>query len=147
MTHSIIVSLLIILIFPAMTLAEGSADATGLWLTKKKDVAVRVEHCGNEGLCGHIAWLSPKESVENPALCGTKVLWNMRSKEGSFNEWTGGTLYKADEKKYYSANLHLADENTLALRAYIGVPMLGKTKRLTRTTESAHPPCQVSNKD
>ncbi|SDY80647.1 DUF2147 domain-containing protein [Nitrosomonas sp. Nm58] len=147
MTYSIITSLLAILIFPAAAHAESNDEVTGLWLTKKQDVAVQIEHCGDEGLCGHIAWLSPEEDAENPALCGTKVLWNMRSKKGDPTEWVGGTLYKADEKKYYSANLRLTDANTLALRAYIGVPMLGKTKKLTRTTESAHPPCHMLDKD
>jgi uncharacterized protein (DUF2147 family) len=138
---------LAVVIFPAATHAGNSVDVTGLWLTKKQDVAVRIKHCGDEGLCGHIAWLNPQESLENPELCGTKVLWNMRSKEGNPAEWIGGTLYKANEKKYYGANLRLTDENTLALRAYIGVPMLGKTKRLTRTTENSHPPCHQPVKD
>lgn len=147
MAYTIIFALLSILVFPITVHAESNGAVTGLWLTKKQDVAVRIEQCGNEGLCGHIAWLSPQESIENPELCGTKVLWNMRSKESNPIEWVGGTLYKADEKKYYGANLRLTDENTLALRAYIGVPILGKTKRLTRTTESTHPPCHLPQQD
>ena len=147
MPYSIMISLFVILTFPAVLYADSNKEVTGLWLSKKKDVAVRLEYCNNESLCGHIAWLSPKESAENPALCGTKVLWNMRSKKGDPTEWVGGTLYKADEDKYYSANLRLADENTINLRAYIGIPMIGKTKRLTRTTESMHPPCHLSAKD
>lgn len=143
MPYSIIILLFVILLFPAAVHAEDCGEITGLWLTKKKDVAVRLEHCGNDGLCGHIAWLSPEESAANPALCGTKVLWNMRSKKGDPSEWTGGTLYKADEHKFYRADLRLTDANTLALRAYIGVPLFGKTKKLTRTTEAMHPPCAL----
>lgn len=147
MPYSIMISLFVILTFPAGLYADSNKEVTGLWLSKKKDVAVRLEYCDNESLCGHIAWLSPEANTENPTLCGTKVLWNMRSKKGDPTEWVGGTLYKADENKYYSANLRLTDENTINLRAYIGIPMIGKTKRLTRTTESTHPPCHLSAKD
>lgn len=147
MASPLIFALSITLMYPQITQAEDSTNITGLWLTKKQDVAVRIEHCGDEGLCGHIAWLNAQESTENPELCGTKVLWNMRAKEGHTNEWVGGTLYKADEKKYYGANLRLTDENTLALRAYIGVPLLGKTKKLTRTSVKTHPPCTKLNQD
>lgn len=147
MLYTRIIPLLAILIFSVAAYAESTAEITGLWLTKKKDVAVRIEHCGSEGLCGHIAWLNPEESAKNPSLCGTRVLWNAQPKEGDSSEWIGGTLYKADKKKYYGANLRLTDANTLALRAYIGTPILGKTKRLTRTTESMHPPCHLADQE
>ncbi|SDY11675.1 DUF2147 domain-containing protein [Nitrosomonas sp. Nm33] len=147
MPYSIVIILLALLTFPAILYADSSKEVTGLWLTKKKDVAVRLEYCNDKSLCGHIAWLNPKESSENPTLCGTKVLWDMRSKKDDPTEWVGGTLYKADEDKYYSANLRLADANTLDLRVYIGIPILGKTKKLTRITESTHPPCHLLAKD
>lgn len=131
---------------PVTTLAANE-DATGLWLAKKKDIAVRIKQCGSEGLCGYMAWLNPEEAARKPELCGTRVLWNMQPVAGKPGNWAGGTLLKADENKRYGADLEMIDTNTVDLRAYIGVPLFGKTKRFTRTTEGAHPPCTVKIKN
>lgn len=129
---------------PAITRAANE-DATGLWLAKKKDIAVRIKPCSNssEGLCGYMAWLSPEEAASKPGLCGTRVLWNIRPVAGETTKWAGGTLFKADENKHYGADLEMPDANTADLRVYMGIPLFGKTKRFTRTTESAHPPCTI----
>lgn len=128
------------------TTSAANEDATGLWLAKKKDIAVHIKPCsnGSEGLCGYMAWLSPEEAARKPGLCGTRVLWNIRPVTGESARWAGGTLFKADENKHYGADLEMPDANTADLRVYVvGIPLFGKTKRFTRTTESAHPPCTI----
>jgi uncharacterized protein (DUF2147 family) len=130
-----------------LTTFAANEDVTGLWLAKKKDIAVRIKQCGSEGLCGYMAWLSPEEAARKPELCGVKVLWNVQPVAGSSGKWARGTLLKADENKHYGADLEMIDASTIDLRAYIGVPLFGKTKRFTRTTESTHPPCIVKTQN
>lgn len=150
MDYLVFAVLAILLSFSTLSFASNQSDKEnilGLWLTKKKDVVVQIKYCEDKTLCGYVTWISPEEINEkNATLCGRKVLWNARLAEGQPIRWIDGVLYKADEDKYYSANLHLIDANTLALRAYIGVPLLGKTKKLTRTSEKEHPSCIVPDK-
>lgn len=145
MNHLVFFIVTVLISFSSSSFASYISDKEtilGLWLTKKKDVVVRIRNCGENTLCGYVTWISPEELNEkNSTLCGRKVLWDARLAEDEPIRWIGGVLYKADEDKYYSANLQLIDANTLALRAYIGVPLLGKTKKLTRTTEKEHPSC------
>ena len=41
--------------------------------------------------------------------------------------WSGGTIYDPEEGKTYKCVMKLADENTLNVRGYIGVPAFGRT--------------------
>jgi uncharacterized protein (DUF2147 family) len=137
--------LLLNLGFTPLTHAGETGDITGLWLTKKQDAAVRVEKCGDE-ICGHIAWFHADETpynIEGQPLCHAQVLSGFKTEETTNNQWSGGTVYKADDNKIYSGNLKLVDQNTLELRAYIGLPALGKTKTLTRTSAQNYPPCTI----
>ncbi len=150
MKYLVFVVLAMLLSFSALSLASNQSDKEnilGFWLTKKKDVVVQIKHCEENTLCGYVSWISPEEKNEkNSALCGERVLWGVRLANDQPTRWVDGVLYKADEDKYYGANLQLIDANTLALRAYIGVPLLGKTKKLTRTSEKAHPSCILLDK-
>ena len=125
--------------------AEASKDITGLWLTQKRDAAVRVEACGDE-ICGYIAWLDKNEdthSTNGQPLCNAKVLYGFQHSSKKDNIWEGGKIYKADDEKTYSGKIALINENTVELRAYLGLPALGKTKTLTRTLEKDYPACII----
>ena len=139
--------LMIFLFSPSITArAEtDNNDIIGLWLTKKQDAAVRVEPCGDE-ICGYIAWLGKDEETHNATgepLCQAKVLYGFGRNAKKENLWDGGKVYKADDEKTYRGKIALVDNNTVKLRAYLGVPALGKTKTLTRTTEKDHPACRT----
>lgn len=140
--------LLSVFSFPGLSQAEETKDITGMWLTKKKDAAVQVEKCGEE-LCGHVSWL--KEGVEQFSeagvpLCQAQVLYGFKSADADGSVWEGGTVYKADDDKSYDGILTLVDDNTVKLRAYIGIPLLGETKTLTRTSQKDYPPCVIPAK-
>lgn len=131
-------------VFTAFAPAAYSKGVEGIWLTKKRDVAVRISRCGDSGreVCGHIVWLSPETAQSEPSLCGVRVLWGAKEDRQNPAHFSGGTLYKADDDQYYGAELSLKNQNTLALRGYLGFPALGKTKTLTRaTTLPSHSVC------
>ena len=136
---------LLTLFSPLPALAESTQDIRGLWLSQKRDVAVRVERCGDM-LCGRIAWIAPEEhpySVTGAPLCESNILQGFSVQTPEETTWKGGQIYKADDDEHYNAILTLSDADTLKLRAYIGVPALGKTKVFTRADSATYPPCMV----
>lgn len=50
-------------------------------------------------------------------------------------EYTGGKLYDARSGRTYSAKLKLKSVNTLEMRGYFGLSLLGQTVKWTRVTE------------
>jgi uncharacterized protein (DUF2147 family) len=138
-----------VLWLPAVAVAE---DTAGLWLTENGDAAVELRVRGDE-LVGHIVWLEdaryaaddpggragePLRDDENPhpelrarELLGLKIVWGFEQHRQG--EWRGGRAYDPENGRTYRARLRLEDEGrSLALRGYVGTPMLGRTSRWTR---------------
>lgn len=137
--------LALLLLVPFNAIAAEDHELVGLWLTKKRDAAVRIVSCQGE-LCGYISWLSNDEdqfSVSGKPLCQVQVLSGFKPDKKQSNTWTSGKVYKADDEKTYSGKITLISDDTVQLRAYLGIPALGKTKTLTRTSEKLHPPCKI----
>ena len=148
MKYITLLALLSAFSLPYLAQAEGNLDITGMWLTKKQDAAVQVEKCGEE-ICGHVVWLKEDEhpfSITGVPICQAQVLFGFKSDDSQDNVWKGGTVYKVNDNKSYDGTLTLVDDNTVKLRAYIGVPLLGKTKTLTRTNKKDYPPCSIPTK-
>lgn len=109
-------------------------------------VAVQIFEC--EGLmCGRIVWLkvprdpqglldrdkrNPVPALRERKLCGLTILWGLRPK-GS-NLWVDGWFYNPDDGKSYSVNARLESDDVIVARAYVGLPIFGKTKTLARVT-------------
>ncbi len=121
------------------------ADAlTGTWLTKSKNPArVQVYKQGDKYF-GKIIWLQDpqkdgKEATDekNPDIAARsrKVIGMVILKDAKFNgddAWKDGTIYDPESGKTYSCNISLDGKNTLKLRGYIGVSLLGRTEKWTR---------------
>lgn len=125
--------------------ADGEQGPEGLWLTKKKDSAVRIERCG-ESLCGYVAWLRPDVEQVTPGgdpICGQKVLWGFRQSRTNAALWQGGHIYKADDDKKYDGSIKVLDAGRLKLHGYLILPFLGKSYTLSRVSETDYPPCEA----
>ena len=121
----------------------AAAFPDGLWLTKKKDTAVRIEPCGN-ALCGYISWLRPdieQVAPDGKPLCHTRVLWDFTRDRTRPEVWRDGKIFKANKGDVYSGRITVHGHDTLELRGYLGLPFIGKSYLLTRVTESNYPPC------
>ncbi len=122
----------------------GQNSIEGLWLSKKKDLVVKISSCDKK-LCGSIFWLRDdvvKTDKKGKALCGAQVLSGfqlLKNKEGLV--WANGTIYQLAENKTYSAHMKLRDAQTLELRAYVFAPAFGKTKIFTRTSKKFYQDC------
>lgn len=135
----------------AKTARADDTDIVGYWLTKKKDVVVRIDACGRDRTqrCGWIYWLDPQvEQIDSknpdPALrgqplCGVRVLYDLKPDQD--NVWRDGLIYKADDGKIFRAKLKQVDAERIDLRGYLGFPALGKTTYLTRVSKEGYTGC------
>lgn len=139
--------------------AAGAAediDPTGLWLTENERSAIRITRC-EQGLCGRVAWIidggmqydtkNPDESKRDRPMCGLKILWGVEQQADEPNSWEDGTVYKADEGETYNVDLTLEDADTMTVRGYVGISLLGKSQTWTRVSPEQYPPCEPPQKD
>ena len=93
---------------------------------------------------GRIVWLKepndangkPKTDAKNPddklksrPLIGAIVLRDFIYDKG---EWNSGRIYDPQNGKDYKCYLKLKDANTLLVRGYIGISLIGRTETWTR---------------
>lgn len=129
------------------TLAAGlaaapalAADATGLWQTPTRSGQVEISKCG-ASLCGRL--VSSEGLKADPALKDVnnanaklrgrplKNLTILAGFSGGPTEWTGGSIYNAEDGKTYSASITLDGDSTLKLRGCVVAPLC-KTQVWTR---------------
>lgn len=129
-----------------VVLATSPAFATGLpgeWLTEDKDAALTIAECGGH-LCGRIIWLdsardrggsvrldrnNPDRAKQGQRICGLVVIRDL--KPTGANTW-GGEVYNPQDGKTYRGTITVLSDNALRLRAYIGLPIFGRSQTWTR---------------
>lgn len=117
-----------------------AADPTGLWQTPSRGGQVEISKCG-AGLCGRLIsseGLKADPNLKdvnnsNAALRGRalKGLTILTGFSGGPQEWTGGSIYNAEDGKTYSGSITLDGDNALKLRGCVVVPLC-KTQVWTR---------------
>lgn len=123
-------------------------DILGSWLTEKKGAVIEMYECGVQEeteLCGRIAWLKKpytdegklKRDPENPnpalrerPLCGIRVFSGLKRTDK--DTWAFGDVYNPKDGNEYSAYFDAKDDGTLHIRAYIGIPLIGKSETWSR---------------
>jgi uncharacterized protein (DUF2147 family) len=131
--------LFLITIFTALWLhASINPDIVGVWKDGQGKGQVQIyKHNGK--YYGKIIWLKnpkdvngkPKVDRKNPdvTLRNKPVMGLVMLKDFKYDdeEWSGGRIYNPSDGKEYKAYMKLKDRNTLAVRGYIGISLLGKT--------------------
>lgn len=134
------------------TAFAGSDDILGAWLNQKQDAKIEIAKCGNN-FCGKIIWLkepvypagskegtpgTPKIDYKNPdtarqktPLMGLQIMDSFQFAGDTL--WKNGHIYDPDNGKTYSSKITLASHDQLDLRGFIGVSLLGRTEKWTRT--------------
>jgi sterol desaturase/sphingolipid hydroxylase (fatty acid hydroxylase superfamily) len=118
-------------------------DITGVWLTHgDKPAKVQIYKSGGQYF-GKIVYLQfptengkPMVDKKNPdagkqdrPLLGLVILTGFQF---DTDEWNGGDVYDPEKGKTYSCTISLKDANTLKVRGYIGISLLGRTEIWTR---------------
>jgi uncharacterized protein (DUF2147 family) len=120
--------------------AQSGADAVlGVWLTGSGKGHVQIYKQGNQYF-GKIVWLKepneadgkPKVDKNNPdtkkrsqPIMGLVNLRNF-AYDGD-DVWEDGKIYDPEAGKDYSCKMTLKDPNTLDVRGYIGISLIGRT--------------------
>ena len=57
---------------------------------------------------------------------------SLKPVKGSTTKWEDGWIYDPDSGSTYTAEMHLEGPDTLKLRGYLGISLLGQTQVWTR---------------
>lgn len=114
----------------------------GIWLSGDGDGWIEIRIVGN-GLSGVVAG-SPNTDAERPdtdeknpdpalrqrPLIGLEIFSGFRY--AGNGRWKKGTIYDPNSGRSYRCTVTLVDADTLEVRGYVGVPLLGRTEIWTR---------------
>ena len=126
--------------------SAAEAGVRGYW-QEPSGAVIQIAQCA-EGLCLKIVALSPGDhphtDVHNPdeklrgrALCGLRVGQDFTQTDSQHAD--GGHVYDPKSGRTYSGSM-TAQGNTLKLRGYLGIELLGRTETWTRV-EQGHATC------
>jgi len=125
---------------------QTNADAiVGSWKNGEGTGIIQIYKNGDK-YQGKITWLkepndpktgNPKTDINHPdeknhtrPVMGLTNLWGF--KYSSDKEWTGGKIYDPKNGKTYSCKIAMENNNTLKVRGFIGISLIGRTDTWTR---------------
>jgi uncharacterized protein (DUF2147 family) len=126
--------------------AQGADRITGVWFNGEKTSKIEISQNDEGEFVGHIVWLeepndaagepkidhkNPKDKLTKRPLMGLQVLSGLEY--NGKGKYSGGKIYDPKSGKTYSAKAEMVNNNTLALRGYIGIALAGRTDTWIRT--------------
>jgi uncharacterized protein (DUF2147 family) len=141
MRTQIQVFVLLLLALPVPLLADA-VDIEGTWLSGDGDglIAIRVDDGGIRATILGSPNESPdraKTDVKNPdpalrgrPLVGLELFKGFRY-DGN-GAWSGGSIYDPNNGKTYSCKITLVGPDTLKVRGFIGIALIGRTETWKR---------------
>ena len=125
---------------PSTVLQSEEGDAlVGVWMPSHGKAKVKITKVGTK-YYGKIVWLkeptypdgtkkrdknNPDAKMHDTPLLGYKILKDFEYK--GKKTWENGTIYDPENGSTYSCTIKLSDKNTIDVRGYIGVSMIGRT--------------------
>jgi uncharacterized protein (DUF2147 family) len=135
--------ILIALLMTTKMFAQAD-KVVGVWLNEEKDAKVEIYKTG-EKYFGKIVWgkniyepdgKTARTDIKNPdaklrsrSLVNLVILTNFKYDDG---EWNGGKIYDPKSGKTYSCIMRFKG-NTLEIKGYVGITLLGRTTVWTRS--------------
>ena len=128
----------------ALPARAQQAGVTGLWLVSDKDAIIEIAPCGAL-MCGRIVWLkeplkpdgtvkrdehNSDPALRNRPICGLPLMWQF--KQAGPAKWEEGRIYDPTDGSVYHAEMQLDGPDTLRLRGYVLMPLLGQSRVWTR---------------
>lgn len=134
---------MMVVLLPILAFAQKD-QIEGKWLNEDKDAKIEIYLTKSGTYAGRIAWLkepnrngkpkmdenNQKESLRKQPILGLVLLKGFK-KEG--NTYDDGTIYDPKNGKTYDCTITYKNANTLSIRGYIGISMLGRTTTWTRS--------------
>jgi uncharacterized protein (DUF2147 family) len=109
-------ALLALAVVATSAVADPGRDVLGDWWTPGFQARVRIEPCGDDGVCGRIVWLwddKPQGIADKSPLIGKPVIERMRPTRPE--HWAGGRLYNPEDGRDYKGSLQLRSPSTLVV--------------------------------
>jgi uncharacterized protein (DUF2147 family) len=123
----------------------GPAAPRGHYLTASGNLEVEVAPCG-EALCGTVSKVIANHSMSRPGeamqaaddrpALGMKILLDFKPDGDNAGTWQG-RIYNRENGKTYDCRMTLDEAGNLQLRAYVGLPLFGKTQVWQRLSVAA----------
>ena len=149
MKRVIIAILALSLLMPLTLIAQKTPNRiTGVWYNGEKTSKIEIYETKSGSFAGKIVWLkepnneagkpkvdykNPDAKLQNRPLMDLVILSGLTADGNS--KYLNGKIYDPKSGKTYSAKAELTNNNTLALRGFIGVSLVGRTDTWTRTTK------------
>lgn len=124
-------------IFILSPTVNAQKDFLGKWLSPSKKGVVETYIQGNK-LFGKLIWVqtdrkdiyNSDKSLRNRDVKGLLLFSNFT---WSDNQWIDGKIYDPEGGSTYSCKMWLSeDKQTLNVRGYIGISIIGRTEKFTR---------------
>ncbi len=128
--------------------AQNNADdVAGVWKNGEGTGVVQIYKTKSGHYAGKIVWLkepidpdtgNPKLDKRNPDASKRKVptlgLVNLKGLKYNADEktWENGTIYDPKNGQEYSCKMSMENKNTLNVRGFIGISLIGRTDTWTR---------------
>jgi uncharacterized protein (DUF2147 family) len=121
------------------------ADIAGTWLSGDGDGLIEIRVDG-AAIAGNILGsatpdpqrpktdtLNPDPTLRSRPLVGLDIFSGF-TYDGD-GKWSGGFIYDPNSGKTYRGKLRLVDTNTLEVRGFIGISLIGRTETWTRHSD------------
>jgi len=118
---------------------EKQSQILGDWLTESKDGIIQISQSADANYEGRIVGgnhpgrlddKNPDATQRSKPLRGQVILRKLHY-DGA-GKWSGGTIYEPDSGRTYSCLVELVGPDSLKVRGFIGISVLGKSQIWTR---------------
>tara|TARA_S200000501_G_scaffold329677_1_gene330471 strand:+ start:434 stop:880 length:447 start_codon:yes stop_codon:yes gene_type:complete len=130
-------------LFSFFSFSQKKDALVGVWLEEEGQSKIKIYAVNtSEGIKyeGKIIWLeeplrengeiklddkNPNPQLREQTILGLIIMKDLKFKKTSY--WYDGSIYDARSGKTYSLEIIMPDKNTLKLRGYLGISLIGKT--------------------
>lgn len=138
--------------FGNVLFAQGNKNdvLNGVWKSNDQDLKVMVynkgdvvyakligfpfDHKTKKSMSECLDYQNPEENLRTRSWLGILILTGLKNECKS--KWTGGEIYNPHDGKTWSASVTLINNNTLEVRGYWGISLIGKSMYFTRELPS-----------
>jgi len=137
---SVMVLTILLTGFTGRVLAQDPIER--VWFNEEKTAKIQIYKAADSKFYGKIIWLkepvengkpkvddnNPNAKLRNQPIIGLQILKGFE-KDGK-NEYEDGTIYDPENGKTYKCEIKMKG-NTLDVRGYIGISLIGRTTKWT----------------
>ena len=125
---------------------RAAPAVTGLWLTESREGVIAISPCGGN-LCAHIVGVvldhpDDKMPVDHRGVTQCNLPLITDASQIQPNLWKGH-ITDPRSGDHFGVEIRLDSHGALALRGFLGIPLLGRTQTWTRYTGHVPADCRL----